>query len=106
MSETKFTPGPWKIDRKLVIAQIRSGSNHFMFVATTDHSRLDSIPQETFDANSALIAAAPDMYAALEHALSDMDTIDELCKIARVHRFTAAMRAEIKTVLIKARGES
>ena len=100
MSETKFTPGPWEIDGKLVIAQIRSGSNHFMFVATTDHSMLDSIPQETFDANAALIAAAPDMYAKLESLKRYIsESCGNACGSIMVIR-------EIDAVLKKARGES
>lgn len=100
MSETKFTPGPWKAvsfnGNSLVVTEL--------IVHEKESIALLGTCGEKQQANARLISAAPDMYKALEHALSDIDQIDELCKIAGVHKFTI-MRQEIQGVLEKARGE-
>lgn len=94
MSETKFTPGPWEAGGTLI------GVGKITIRQHLDGSR----KADELEANARLISAAPDMYEALKHALSDMDKIDELCKIAGVHKFTM-MRREIQSALAKARGE-
>ncbi len=48
-----------------------------------------------------LIAAAPAMYEALQNVLNDMDRIDEVCKLAGVHKFDL-MRKEVEAALFAA----
>jgi hypothetical protein len=115
----KFTPGPWvegwnggltgprcaftlfldSPDRRLSY-RVVSGQEMRLVCIIPDGEH--AAGNEGNDA--ALIAAAPDMYAALENALRDMDMIDEICTIAGVHKFTL-MRADIAAALAKARGE-
>ena len=101
MSETKFTPGPWEA--------LDFGGNCLVVTEMNQHGResiaLFGTHGEKSKANARLSAAAPDMYEALKHALSDMDTIDEICRIAGVHKFTM-MRSEIEAALTKAQEES
>lgn len=62
-------------------------------------------PSEEYDeANAQLIAAAPMMLDALERALSDMDNIDNVCKIAGVHPFSL-MRKDLEAAIRAAKGE-
>jgi hypothetical protein len=55
------------------------------------------------EANARLIAAAPDMYQTLQHALIDMDAIYRITDLAGVHRFRL-LRDEITSALAKADG--
>lgn len=67
----KHTPGPWRqakyspcdivINERTWIASSRVG--------------MDEIPRDEAIANARLIAAAPDLLAALEHALRDMEDV-------------------------------
>ncbi len=68
MSETKFTPGPWKVDPKYS-RDIQAPDG--LDVATCCLSILNRkvTTEEESIANAALIAAAPDMYEALEAAI-------------------------------------
>lgn len=62
MSDTKFTPGPWRvIDEHQFIAVQRGRSGGFAVEGL-------SLEQARADAN--LIAASPDLYAALEDLIA------------------------------------
>lgn len=61
MSETKFTPGPWAKDK---YGQLKNPDGNPVDVWGCGLS-IASRSTET-EANAALIAAAPDLYAALE----------------------------------------
>ena len=68
MSDTKFTPGPWgvwTVGGKLTVTD-NANVNHLAYVVKE---------QPTALANAHLIAAAPDMFAALEDMLSGWDYI-------------------------------
>ena len=68
MKETKFTPGPWKVDPKYS-RDIQAPDG--LDVATCCLSILNRkvTTEEESIANATLIAAAPDMYEALEMAI-------------------------------------
>ena len=66
MSETKFTPGPWAIVFGTSIVTNRGG-------AVADC--VGAHPYEEQKANAALIAAAPEMYEALESALATIESL-------------------------------
>ena len=72
MSAPKFTPGPWKRPTDLGIVSTsaarinKNGRAIRQRVALLDCKGLDQV---TIDANAALIAAAPELYEALERAL-------------------------------------
>lgn len=69
MAEPKFTPGPWRRDGRAIEARAFDGSWRYI----CDKVRGGS--PESSDANAHLIAAAPDLYAAGEAALSAIDTV-------------------------------
>ncbi len=98
MSETKFTPGPWAKDK---YGQLKNPDGNPVDVWGCGLS-IASRSTET-EANAALIAAAPDLYAALEELdevfCTQADTRDER---TRARKALIAARA----ALAKARGES
>lgn len=81
MKETKFTPGPWSID-KVDIKEDNEGCRHgfiyigsqrwgeFCSIARHLHNEDDSIAE----ANSRLVCAAPDMYKLLKETALFMDS--------------------------------
>lgn len=79
MSETRFTPGPWAIDPKV---HVSAGHGEFDIIAPDGDDDPWNIAR-TFGgigedgesepkANAHLIAAAPELYEALENVLSDI----------------------------------
>ena len=71
MSKTKFTPGPWTSGIRGVLGALR-----FSVAPENDFGKIVSIcgdygaeDKEESIANARLIAAAPDMYEALEAAI-------------------------------------
>ena len=67
MSETKFTKGPWKAtyDSQLQAAiQIYSTEDRIMVAVLPDRGTIEAMSE--IEANANLIAAAPDLYEALE----------------------------------------
>ncbi len=81
-NETKWTPGPWKIRRSGCISAGDEGA----LVATTGY-RVEAGKNED-DANARLIAAAPEMYEALQaekyaQALANDPNSQEQAKVAR-----------------------
>lgn len=98
--ETSFTPGPWK-------AKFHAAKDEFEI---TDDSRqmfiakvygYDADAQR--DANANLIAAAPDMYEALEYTKSILDSLIEqfgwdeknLVNVARAKCKSALSKAQV-----------
>lgn len=68
MSDTKFTQGPWKLYKGKEHNIVQRGESGGFGVVDTDKIRMD--------ADSNLIAAAPDLYEALELVFSQMDDWD------------------------------
>ena len=67
MSEAKFTPGPWKAtyDSQLQAAiEIYNTEDRIMVAVLPDRGTVEAMSE--IEANANLIAAAPDMYEALE----------------------------------------
>ena len=58
MSEARFTPGPWRIAGKGTIR--------------TEEGWIGHVHWRNRDPNAALIAAAPDLYSALEFAVREL----------------------------------
>lgn len=105
---TKHTPGPWKLDPSFdpitnIFQQIAGGG---FFVATVTHGNAKG--REEREANARLIAAAPDLLAALELCItsegaacfSDMNSHPEYMQ-RRLYAISDLARAAIA----KATGE-
>ena len=94
MNEIKFTPGPW-----FSVAKLSGSENHrgFKICTPTGWALADVQPADEDGiegrANAHLIAAAPDLYEALEHILEGSLSLPRFAK-------DEAIRA-----LAKARGE-
>ena len=93
MSETKFTPGPWKWGadyRGLYSAN----------VPVLDYIEFEGMwvaYSSNHDANAALISAAPDLYAALEALVAWSELED-------VGRRLTDLQSTARAALAKARG--
>jgi len=90
MSETKFTPGPWKFNTNhdwTIRSEAHSGS--LMGNATS----YPWVPENKADWH--LIAAAPELYRLLDEALS----------YTSCESWSPSLTDEIKAALSKARGE-
>ena len=64
MTDTPWTPGPWRSDYLDRNGQRTVSAEHFE-VCTCWHHSVGSIEKE-MEANARLIAAAPDLFAALD----------------------------------------
>jgi hypothetical protein len=99
MSNTKFTPGPWEVDRNNVhTAQIavihHCLGNDWVEVWSPDAF---GASEEMNEANARLIAAAPDLYAAL---------VALLLEPPGAIRISDAVLVQCSDAIAKARGES
>ena len=98
-SDTKFTPGPWFINRSEMgihkYVEARIGGGMIQEVACCGPTEL----HEQSDANARLIAAAPELYEALVGLLARAEI--ELVDPEDVHEVVLA-----KATISKARGEA
>lgn len=106
MSETRFTPGPWQSKRALMPAD---GEYDYGISAVVDGSkrciaetfgRASANVRPNAEANAALIAAAPDLYTALERIVASVAR-GQSGDVCQTFDFDDARAA-----LAKARGES
>jgi len=108
MSAPKFTPGPWRLGRlsdgRVVMADGADGE----MVRVADCRAPEQHEAATEQANAALIAAAPDLYAALAEILDCPWVPDTAADHPKVGQFSVAVpRVEkARAALKKARGES
>ena len=112
MSQPKFTPGPWFLspDSK---SNVRTHPKH----TGTTLAIINGMPgtktasQRRALANAHLIAAAPDLYAALEVLITAPEQAVEAASAGDVERYESAKKAiqdarlMAKRALAKARGE-
>jgi hypothetical protein len=68
-TQQHYSPGPWHTQGCTIYA----GKNR---VAQTWDTWYDGLPTPTMEADAGLIAAAPEMLAALEMALESLDAVD------------------------------
>ncbi len=103
MTKNEHTPGPWAVD-PVVPALVRGPEDDPRAVANTLPTRRVTQPTLTALANAQLIAAAPELLAALEALEADVRYLVEdgtLSEGALEHPSMVAARAAIA----KARGE-
>lgn len=94
MSEPKFTPGPW------LFSSYKSGNS----VIVIDGKEFDvaTVNYPNRDANAHLIAAAPELYEALEGLLADITEYQEINNLGGQNNH---WQVKAKAALAKARGE-
>lgn len=75
MTAPKHTPGPWDFDFPYIIAPDPSERHPDLYIAEVaredDDGRVP--PEDEQDANARLLAAAPDLFAALADLLGEID---------------------------------
>lgn len=101
MSDVQHTPGPWKVEVKPAEFVIRSREGIRVISTSWHHSTRNPYPLEKeAEANAHLIAAAPDLLAALEIILMthDLSCKGEDCQISGIDLARVA--------IAKARGQS
>lgn len=99
MSETKFTPGPWRAGLSIYKSQAR--------VVADKGGRIADVfayEEEQAKANAALIAAAPEMYDVLQHYFDLLEQANNGDAVAECKLFEDIVL--IEQVLMKARGEA
>jgi hypothetical protein len=74
-AEMTHTPGPWERDIDGVIRSDHTAENGFAseHICSMDHYREERKPER--EANAKLIAAAPDLFAALKRIANERDRI-------------------------------
>lgn len=103
MSETKFTPGEWVAqwskyrDGEFIV---QAGHPTYRVLARFDGDGVSDTPDEQSIANAHLIAAAPELYAALEQLMT-------VCTRYGIADFPEIQAEHVAAVLAlaKARGE-
>lgn len=109
---TDYTPGPWRITEHamghpLIVADYPPA--HALPRATGDVVLASPGPHdnpELREANARLIAAAPDLLAALELALSDFDNYGEVWQSDDEYGVNFYAINAIRDAIAKARGEN
>lgn len=97
MSDVKFTPGPWEAHVHPQKTWVGAADASLGSLAVADVSPIGKAGDQVV-ANGHLIAAAPDLYSALERAARWLDCYCEPGEVCPLHQARAA--------LAKARGET
>jgi hypothetical protein len=111
MSETKFTPGPWRKYSGSIYAECQldeqGTTNQYPLAEVTS----DEYHDDYYDGNCHLIAAAPDMYGAIESLLGYIEaeaivrTLRPVSDGPQVNVPDKELRL-LQAALAKARGEA
>jgi len=96
---TKHTQGPWLVEGRTVYALNDDGYNRFSALVQDAHT-----PGDELEANARLIAAAPELLAALEDATLQIKSNLTLLKCD--DEFIARQTAKARAAIAKARGEA
>ena len=102
MTDTKWTPGPWSVEQpmdfELTIVEAGKPTYEWRFIATCGlPDEKGDIPKKQVIANVNLIAAAPELYHALEGLVAWADDLRRMDPAEDLRKARAA--------LAKARGE-
>ena len=95
-SAAKFTPGPWEV------CEIQPGDKEIGIRGPSVEVDYDDVDHESARADAHLIAAAPDLYAALEETLRQAPCD---CEAMATH-YSGCFREMARAALAKAGGES
>ncbi len=117
MSDTKFTPAPWAVVKNIIgfyeVVTRRSGHDGDWIPSLCDASISSGIGYHTdnatagkSEANANLIAAAPDMYADIEHDIEWLERLARSFVVGSYELRSIRNRIDNKRLLLaKARGE-
>ena len=107
----EHTPGPWRLDSPYVSAP---SGEHRKIVADCDQYFSDDeceyLSDDECEANTRLIAAAPELLAALEQAVAVIasDEMKGACQVAQMHGMPyggpTVNVAEIRALIARVRG--
>jgi len=95
MSELKSTPGEWHVAIGTTYCCVRTGSSELRTGGAIADMRIAGGYYNIFDAH--LIAAAPELYEALDYVLKSID---------KDGSYSPLDKSSIGSLLAKARGES
>lgn len=102
---SKHTPGPWDFSWEIQPNGCPTVGHKGLMVCMVAHSAKDPEQKETALANASLIAAAPDLLAALESSVSDL-----FYQIESKHGTEAASKypsvVEGRAAIARAKGQS
>ncbi len=107
MTETHFTPGPWRVQMMGHFSADLICNGTFMGLngGSGAPDYLDADDREEWLANANLIAAAPDLSAALEALLNDVCEMKDV-DLDVIYEGRNGSLSKAKTALKKARGQS
>jgi len=97
---TGHTPGPWEWDRALEITH-DGGLRRIADVA--DHTGVESMPETRWQANALLMAAAPELLAALEDIVPQFES--RIIWSGSNPEYAAAVTSEARAAIAKAKGK-
>lgn len=95
--ETKHTPGPWQVTASGIYTDHTQRERQAPIVGAASISR--TIGREEADANECLIAAAPDLLAALQALSNAAKAHDDACPAPRSQKATYTWAALYGAVL-------
>jgi phage tail protein X len=84
--QTTHTPGPWTY-------QASAGDHDWLVYSENSDARDIAIVRRFHEANAALIAAAPDLLAALQAIMGDPDAVDHILHLDAVAADAAIAKA-------------
>ena len=99
MTAPKHTPGTWDFDFPYIVAPDPSGTHPDLYIAEVaredDDGRVP--PEDEQHANARLLAAAPELFAALAELAGEIDLATPSCRraelVARAREVIAAVLA-------------
>lgn len=98
MSKNNFTPGPWfsSNDERCIYAKIQTVDGTYVEPLIAQCSKITT----SANANAALIAAAPEMFEALENSLRLLEAIER-----ETGYVTTVTQRDYRALINKVRGE-
>jgi hypothetical protein len=103
MSESKHTPGPWTVDWSDDGPLIYTGDLLIASVSgSTEHIEVPGLDEQTTEANASLMAAAPDLLAALERVLEHGEPLN----LYHERSEDAEVVNQARAAIAKAKGQS
>lgn len=106
-TQTKWTPGPWRIDEanRTLVARLVGGEYEYICSVDPEEFSVSDMTDEENRANATLIAAAPELYEALEDLLGYFRSGNAVDVERATIKANAPEVLAARAALKKARGE-